>query len=46
MAIPSPSLWEDIISPDKTIPEYGFPMLILSILLLIYQTKTKMLFLK
>ena len=49
ISIPSPSSWGDIISPDKSLPEYGFPMLILSILLLsviIVQTKTKMLFLK
>lgn len=29
--IPSPSQWGDLISPDKSLPEFGFPMVLFSI---------------
>jgi len=32
--IPSPSKWGDVISPDKSIPEMPFPLVILSVLLI------------
>ena len=44
--IPSPSSWGAIISPDKSIPEFDLPFLILlsSIFFVIYFTKAKKLF--
>ena len=30
-SIPSPSQWGDMISPDKSLPEFGFPMVLFSV---------------
>ena len=43
--IPPTSQWGDIVSPDKSLPEYPLPILVLSILILtilILQSKLKM----
>jgi len=46
LKIPSPSNWGDIISPDKSLPELNFPMIVLMISILtiiIVQFKTQIL---
>jgi hypothetical protein len=46
LKIPSPSKWGEIISPDKSIPEFQWPLLALlpSIFLVIYLTRGKHIF--
>jgi len=43
LKIPSPAMWGDIISPDKSIPEFDWPVFLLlpSLLLVIYLTRKK-----
>ncbi len=43
LKIPSPVMWGDIISPDKSIPEFDWPVFLLlpSLLLVIYLTRKK-----
>ena len=43
LEIPSPAKWGDIISPDKSIPEFDWPVFLLlpSLLLVIYLTRKK-----
>ncbi len=43
LKIPSPAKWGDIISPDKSIPEFDWPVFLLlpSLLLVIYLTRKK-----
>lgn len=42
--IPSPAVWGDLISPDKSLPEFELPLLVLlpSIILLIYLNRFRM----
>lgn len=39
--IPSPSLWGELVSPDKSIPEFNFPLLVMipALFLVIYFTR-------
>ncbi|MEM2160530.1 MAG: hypothetical protein QXN55_06225 [Candidatus Nitrosotenuis sp.] len=41
--IPSPQLWGELISPDKSLPEFDLPLLVLlpSLVLVFYFTRTK-----
>ena len=41
--IPSPQLWGDLISPDKSLPEFDLPLLVLlpSLILVFYLTRIK-----
>lgn len=43
-AVPSPSSWGDIISPDKSLPEFDFPLLVLlpSLVLVFYCTRIRL----
>ena len=40
VAIPPPSTWGDIVSPDKSIPEFGLPLLTMipALIAIIYVT--------
>lgn len=41
--IPSPQMWGELVSPDKSLPEFDLPLLILlpSLILVFYLTKTR-----
>ncbi|MBI5697153.1 MAG: hypothetical protein HZC29_01340, partial [Thaumarchaeota archaeon] len=41
--VPSPQLWGDLISPDKSLPEFDLPLLVLlpSLVLVFYLTRTR-----